>query len=163
MSTKRAKKLSQDYASNTWLIGKLIEGLSHQESLLQLEFPANCLNWVLRPILIRRNSALALLGAAPFWNEDILSLYSSGSQPITEVSYARQFEDLLEDLEQSQQLLDSALLHISSQAIEADVETEFGIKPVWEHIDGLIWNETFHVDQLDIFKSFAHPKRETDR
>jgi hypothetical protein len=163
MNRGQAKKLLKDYSGNTWLIGKLTEGLSHQESLLQLEFPANCLNWVLGHILTRRNSALELLGATPIWNADILSLYSSGSQPITDANSARRFEDLLMDLEQSQKLLETALSTISPQAIEAEVETEFGIKPVWEHIDGLIWHETFHAGQLDFLKALAHAKRETDR
>lgn len=161
MNAERAKKLSQDYAGNTWLIGKLTEGFSHRESLLQVDFPANCLNWVLGHILTRRNSALKLLGAAPFWKEDIISLYRSGSQPITKANSARQLEDLLEDLEESQQLLETALSQLSNQALEAVVETEFGQKSVWEHIDGLIWHETFHVGQLDILKAFAHAKRET--
>lgn len=160
MSTKRAKKLSQDYAANTWLIEKLTEGLIHEESLLQPGFPANCLNWVLGHILSRRSSALELLGTDPLWDEEIFALYRSGSEPITAGSPASRYEDLLQDLEDSQQRLDAALARISRQGIEAVVETDRGTKPVWEHLEGLIWHETFHLGQLDILRALALSKRE---
>lgn len=160
MSIERAKRLSQDYTANTWLIGKLIDGLSHEESLLQLEFPANCLNWVLGHILSRRNSALELLRTDLFWDEETLSLYRSGSQPIVPGRSAQQLEVLREDLEVSQQRLDSALSLVSRQGIEAFVDTDLGSKPVWEHLEGLIWHETFHVGQLDILRAFALSQRE---
>ena len=62
MPTSKAQQLIDDYAGNTWLIERHVEGLSHEESVLQPPFPANCLNWVLGHIISRRNSALELLG-----------------------------------------------------------------------------------------------------
>lgn len=52
------QQLAQAYARNTAIIKMQIEGLTHEESLLQPPFRANCLNWVLGHINVSRALAL---------------------------------------------------------------------------------------------------------
>jgi hypothetical protein len=160
MVEHRGRKLAEDYGANTWLIEKLTEGLSHVDSLLQPEFPANCMNWVLGHIVHRRNTALRLLGREPVWGEDITHTYQSGSDPISAASPARAFADLLVDLQETQRSLEEALQSVEDGILDRVAETDLGEKSVAEHLAGLHWHETFHVGQLDMLRGLALAKGE---
>lgn len=155
MADNRGSKLAGDYASNTCLIQHLTEGLSHAHSLVQPEFPANCMNWVLGHIVHRRNTALGLLGRAPVWDHEAAILYQTGSDPISSGGPSRSLNDLLEDLALTQRTLEEALESITEEELDRHAETDRGEKPVGEHLAGLHWHETFHIGQLDMLRSLA--------
>lgn len=137
MTTAKAQALIQDYEANTWLIHRHSEGLTHEESLLQPPFAANCFNWVLGHIIWRRNSALAALGQVTIWPEDVASRYRSGSEPIREPDGVRKLPRLLEDLDDTQQRIGGALEQVSEEALAEIVETDRGRKAVGEYLRGL--------------------------
>jgi hypothetical protein len=163
MGAGRAKSIKQDYDVNTWLIQRITEGLSHEESVLQLPFPTNCLNWILGHIIARRNTGLELVGAQSIWGEEILARYRSGSEPIRDIKTARRLEDLMEDLAESQRRIVEALDGASEAALERSAETDRGAKPVWQHLQGLHWHETFHIGQLEVLKDYALARRSQER
>jgi hypothetical protein len=156
---EKKRAIQGAYETNTWLIEKLTAGLTHTESVLQLPFPANCLNWILGHVLSRRNTALQLLAAGSLWDEEILSLYRSGSAPITAGENARRFEDLLGDLQESQRRITEALDRSTPEVLETRKETDRGAKPVWQHLEGLHWHETYHVGQLEVLRGFIMAER----
>ena len=160
MMTEKAESIQKDYTGNTWLINKLTEGVTHAESVLQPPFPANCLNWILGHILSRRNTALTLLQAKPFWDESTLTLYKTGSAPITNEQEGHHWDDLLTDLTESQQRLEAALQASTAEVLYRIAETDRGTKPVWEHLEGLHWHETYHMGQLEILRAMALSQRE---
>ena len=160
MNTNKAEAIKSAYETNTWLINQLTEGITHGESVFQLPFPANCLNWILGHILSSRNSALTLLQAEPIWDETILALYKSGSAPIIDERGGRRWEELLADLATSQQRLAAALQARTEEDLSRVAETDRGSKPVWQHVEGLHWHETYHVGQLEILRALALSQRE---
>ena len=99
----------QVYKRTHWIIQQQTKGLSHADSLLQLPFRANCLNWVLGHILVHRDKVLELLGAVPVLNDAEGSIYQRESEPITDSDTAVQLQRLLEALNQSQDRLTQAL------------------------------------------------------
>lgn len=157
---EKAEAIKNDYAGNTWLINKLSDGLTHAESVLQAPFPTNCLSWIVGHILSRRNTALTLLGAEPIWDEATLALYKTGSAPITNERNGRYWDDLLADLTESQQRLEAALQASTDEDLARIAETDRGTKPVWEHLAGLHWHETYHMGQLEILRAMALSQRE---
>jgi hypothetical protein len=150
---EKAETIKNDYESNTWLITRLTDGLTHAESVLQPPFPANCLNWILGHILSRRNTALTLLPAEPIWDKATLALYKTGSAPITNEQQGCHWDDLLADLAESQQRLEAALAASTAEDLARIAETDRGTKPVWEHLEGLHWHETYHMGQLEILRA----------
>ena len=155
MSYPDAEYISQSYASNQWLIGKLTEGLTHADSLEQPPFKANCLNWVVGHILSGRNEALNYLGATPFWSQEEAAHYVTGSSPITGDDQGLSFERLLSDLDLSQKRIEAALAEISDEALAEVVDTRFGPRPVGEHVASLHWHETYHLGQLELLRELA--------
>jgi hypothetical protein len=155
----RAELIKQDFEWNVRLIKQLVEGITHEKSVLQLPFPTNCLNWILGHILVGRNNAIEILNEEPLWDEDVLVLYRSGSDPIREDSGARQWDMLLIDLEESQKRIDKILDAFTEDQMAVIVETDRGSKPIWQHLTGLHWHETYHIGQIEILSQYAQSSR----
>jgi uncharacterized protein YciI len=164
MASERDQLIRQDYQRNTWLIQHTLEGLTHAESLLQPPFKANCVNWVLGHILAGRQFALEALGRPPFWDAATVARYRGGSPPITDGADARSFEAMLNDIAQSQTLLDEALDAAHTGRGAADLDRMVGEgqdrAPMWEHLAGRRWHETYHIGQLGILRQFILGRRE---
>ena len=161
MVTERGEIILLDYQRNTWLIGRIAEGLSHEESVLQLPFKANCFNWNLGHILAGRHNALVALGQPPLWDEDTLSLYRAGSAPITSGETARPLETLLADLDESQQRLTEGLSACTAKDLARLSGAGEDAEPVWQELAGLRWHETYHIGQLGTLRQYIVSRRES--
>lgn len=159
MTKTKAQALKEDFQFTTLLIQNHIAGISDEESLLQPPFEANCLNWVVGHIISRRNSVLETLGLETLWEEDTQARYFTGSQPITSAVDARPLSLLLQDLEESQKCIEVALENAADTDLERAVENDRGVKPVWEHLEGFHWHETYHLGQLDLLRAFSTSQR----
>jgi len=159
MDYPNSQSLGQSYGTTHWLINKLVDGLSNDDTLVQPQFEANCLNWILGHILAGRNEALSYLGAEPFWAEPELARYKTGSPPITKAEQALPLERLLNDFEESQKRILAALESIAAEELDTVVDTRFGERPVGQHIAGLHWHETYHTGQLELLRALAKSTR----
>jgi uncharacterized protein YciI len=147
--------LGGSFDVNGQLIMMQADGLTHADSLLQLPFRGNCLNWVLGHILSNRSRVLDLLGETPFWGEEEVARYARGSEPITSEGQALPLERLLEDLERSQELIKAALARVTPQEMAAPLEGDKGGRTLGELLVGLHWHETYHAGQLEILRQLA--------
>jgi len=129
------------------------DGLTHADSLRQLPFRGNCLNWVLGHIIAGRDGVLKLLSESAVWGESETARYTSGSEPITGDKQALPFKKLLEDLDESQRRIMETLAQSSPEALS--MQTERGEKTVGELVAGLHWHETYHVGQLELLRQLA--------
>lgn len=163
MSFDLIDSLCSDIEGSNWFIHILAEGLSQQESFLQPDFGGKSFNWVLGHIITRRNTALKVLGAEPFWGQAETALYQSGSPPLGEGSPSHALSSLLVDLDNSKGRLVEKLNLMTEAELNEAVETDRGLKPRWEHLNGLHWHETIHVGHLDLLRDFIFSRRlETD-
>jgi hypothetical protein len=160
MTASRAQILIDDFETNTWLIHRHVDGVSDEDSLLQLPFQANCLNWILGHIIWRRNSVLSALGLAPLWNESTALKYKTDSKAIKSQADAVPFTDLLADLDQTNQAIIAALKEVTDSSLDEVVKNDRGEKRVIEHLQGFHWHETYHIGQLDILRAFINSKKE---
>jgi len=160
MNFPDAESLTQSYATNHWLIGVLIEGLTHDDSLVQPPYEGNCLNWVLGHILSGRHVAMKLVGAAPVWSQEEIDIYKTGSPPITNSDQAIPLEKLVSDLDQSQERIAAALGEKSEAALLEEAETDRGLKPISQHLAELNWHETYHIGQLELLRDLATASRD---
>ena len=159
MPTTKNEALKENFGFTAWLIHKHVEGITDAESLLQLPFAANCLNWIVGHIVSQRNMALEVLGQPPVWDETTQARYQTGSAPIRDGGDARPLAQLLEDLDRTQQCLAAALGSIAEADLERMVENMWGVKTAAEHLTGFHWHETYHTGQLDILNAFIAAQR----
>ena len=74
--------LSAAYARNLEIIKMQTKNLSHQDSLIQLPFRSNCLNWVVGHLLANRCNIFRLLEAEDLLPGVDLSPYEREAEPI---------------------------------------------------------------------------------
>ena len=155
MSTPDPQSLIQSFALTLQIIMLQTEGLSHEDSLLQLPFRGNCLNWVLGHILVGRNRVLELLGQTPILEEVETWRYESESKPIVSDEQALPLSLLLRDLDRSQQQISAALESCSPGALARVIEGQRRQQSVGQAIASLHWHETYHTGQLELLRQLA--------
>lgn len=159
MSCPDAETLIDSYRTTHMMISRMIEGLTHADSVVQPPFKGNALNWVLGHIIAGRNEALTFLDADPVWGEEELGLYKTGSDPITSEDQGLTLEELRIAFNETQERLDDRLSEITAEELEVIVDTRFGKRPLGEHISGLHWHETYHTGQLELLRELARQSR----
>ena len=78
------KQLSDALERNIRVIQMQTKGLTQVDSLLQMPFRANCMNWVIGHILANRDSILKALGGEPLLSNQEIEIYDHESKPILE-------------------------------------------------------------------------------
>jgi hypothetical protein len=145
----------ESYRTTQWVIHRQTEGLEHRDSLLQLPFRGNCLNWVLGHILVGRNQALILLDQEPVLSDEEADRYRTGSTPITEDAQALRLEDLLARIDEAQARIESAIGAIPPDTLATPVNFRGGQPVLAQALEGLHWHETYHTGQLEILRQLA--------
>jgi uncharacterized damage-inducible protein DinB len=143
------------FGVNLGVIKQQVDGLTHADSLLQLPFRGNCLNWVLGHVVSSRGGILKLLGESPIWSEEEAAPYGLGSEPITCDGDVHSLEKLLNDLDRSHQVLIAALERTPQEELEKTIETFRGERTVGNHVTFLLWHEAYHVGQLELLRQLA--------
>lgn len=159
MPTEKAKKLMDDFGFHTRLIHRIINDVTHKESLLQPPFDANCLNWVFGHIISNRSHTLEALRINHTWQEEIRKFYDSGTEAVKPDSKSIRVDVLRQYLDQSQALINSELENIPDAFLNALLTNYRGEKSRFEHASSFHWHETFHIGQLDLLKSMVMSNR----
>lgn len=155
MTHPDAETLNQSFALTYRIIKLQTDGLSHEDSILQPPFRANCLNWILGHIIVGRQSVLRRLGQTPLWDDPKVARYVTGSEPITGHERALPLETLLGDLDRSQQQIAAALEQTTPEHLAALVESRGSERPLGQVLAGLHWHETYHTGQLELLRQLA--------
>jgi len=159
MTTQTVDNLIDDYEFTAMLVHRLVDGLSQEETLIQLPFEVNCLNWVLGHIVTNRSHALEVVSAEHAWQDDIRKLYNTGTENIKPDGESMQVGDLLKYLDESVELLKAALENVSGEYLSENFTNYRGEKTREGHLSGFHWHETYHIGQLEIFKALAMSHR----
>ena len=159
MPTQKAQKVIDDYEFHNRVMHHFIDGISHEESVYQLPFEHNCMNWILGHIVTNRSHVLETVGAAHAWQEEVRALYHQDTQPVTPESPSVDFETLVAYLDESVELLKAALENVSEEWLEENHTNYRGEKTRYTHVTSFHWHESFHLGQLEILKAFIESKR----
>lgn len=159
MLSQKAQSVLQDYEFHNRLIHRFVDGITHKESVLQLPFEHDCMNWILGYIVTNRSHVLETIGTTHEWQEDVQAVYHTKMPPVTPESQSIRFEILIKYLDDSVGLLEEVLENVSDDYLE-ELHTNFrGEKSHYGHITGFHWHESFHVGQLEILKACIESKR----
>ena len=133
------------------------EGLTHADSLLQLPFRGNCLNWVIGHILADRDEIFTrLLGEQALLSETQYTLYKTDSEPITaDKAGVIALEELLTLLAKSQEVLAEKVGGLSLEAARDTIEVEGRANSLGEWLFGYYFHETYHTGQTEILRQLA--------
>ncbi len=143
---------------NFGVIQAQVAGVTHEESLIQPPFNANCLNWVMGHIVQNRNKMLHLISQPTVWSHEQTARYEMGSAPVKDGHDALPFERMVADLSVCHQRLIPALERLSLADLDAVgnvVIAELSHASIGWMMNYLIWHETYHVGQTDILRQAA--------
>ena len=159
MTTKKAASLTKDYEFTSMLVHNLVDGLTQEETLIQLPFEVNCLNWVLGHIVTNRSHTLEVVGAEHAWQDKVRELYNTGTENINVGDRSIHVDVLLKYLDESVELIKGALENVSDEYLSENFSNYRGEKTREAHLSGFHWHETYHIGQLEIFRALAMSQR----
>ena len=144
------------FARNVNVIKMQTDGLTHEDSLRQLPFRSNCLNWVLGHIAENRDHVLELLGEPPQIGE-LGARYKRGSDPLTEAGHGTlRLEEIHAWLDRAQEHMAPALMRMDDAAWSREVKMSNNrTATVGQRVFFLYFHETYHVGQTELFRQLA--------
>jgi uncharacterized damage-inducible protein DinB len=141
---------------NLGIIKAQTQGLSHADSLLQLPFRGNCLNWVLGHMAANRNTMLRCLGEDAILSEAHGARYGYDSEPVCDdEDDILTLEQLLTTLEQGQTALAARLEKITLEELAREEQSFLGTTTLGQLIFFLFWHESYHVGQPEYLRQLA--------
>jgi uncharacterized damage-inducible protein DinB len=155
MTTPAAKILNDLLQFNHGIIHQQLKGITHAESLLQLPFQGNCMNWVLAHILTVRQDWLEMLGLPGILTEAEQKAYGYGSEPVTCAEQAIDLDTLVKRLDESLVTLVSKLENITQAELDREVEIWRGKQSLSQALSFFQWHETYHTGQLEQLRQLA--------
>lgn len=131
------------------------DGLTHEDSLLQLPFRANCMNWVLGHILSSRSGFMIALGLTPIWTDEQRAIYLRGSAGITEANAdkAISLAVMLRDLDASQEQI-AACLKTRTFA-DMLLPSDRPNMTMGERLGHSVWHEAYHTGNTEALRQLA--------
>jgi hypothetical protein len=150
------EQLIEAFERNIRIIRMQTKGLSQAESLLQMPFRGNCMNWVVGHILANRDSVLKSLGEKPLLSDQEAKIYKSESKPIVEdVTGVIPLENLMERLALGQERIAEVLVDIDSEEFSKEIQVGEHKRTLRERVFFLYFHETYHVGQTEYLRQLA--------
>jgi uncharacterized damage-inducible protein DinB len=131
------------------------EGVTHDDSLVQPAAGGNCLNWVLGHIVLSRNELLELLGMEPVWDDAAREPYGRGGPPLTDATRAKPVEQILADLERTQELLPQGLSRVTAERFAEKAPFSPTGNPeetVGSLITSFVFHDAYHAGQTGLLR-----------
>lgn len=151
------QKLIERYAHNIEIVKAQTAGLTHADSLVQLPFRANCMNWIIGHLVANRYSVLKLLGVDVSHEWQAIKRYAYDSEPVTgEGPGVIPLGDLLEILAQAQKRIERRTAEMSADEFSQPA-APYGdhYMPLDEWILFYLFHDSYHLGQTEIMRQAA--------
>lgn len=150
--------LKKQFSFCHYLLRANLEGISHEASLVRPQPAGNCLNWIVGHIVSSRSSFLPLLGQEAVWSSEKADPYKRDSDPTSDGFAPIAIEEILGDLDRSQELLLAGLPSLTQKRqLEPSPVNPFHQKEetIGGLFAGLAFHEAYHVGQTGILRRMA--------
>jgi len=135
--------------TSNYVIKEKTEGLTHDDSMLQLPFPGNCMNWILGHLMVYRMQCLGVIDGVSEADEDEFALYGFGSEPMTDSDKAIPLETLLARLDTLSEQIAAALEKMPDSRLDELVDEGQDVTVAQRLLFNLVYHEAYHVGQLE--------------
>jgi len=160
ITNEAVERLVSTLNLNHWLIEKHLEGLSHEQTMIQAPYNINRMNWVLGHIAEHRDWMLRYLGEETLMSDDEVQMYRRGSESLQDDSEAIQVETLLGYLRQAKDNIIAILENAEEEFLAEVPQTAICLEnhrtqTRLQRVQGLVWHETYHIGQVDLLRQVA--------
>jgi hypothetical protein len=132
-----------------------LEGLTHEESLVQPQPGGNCLNWIVGHLVWAYAGALPLVGQKPMVEQGRLSQYARGGPPLTDSSRALDFGELLAAWDEGARRMDEGLASFPAESLERPAPASPTGNPnetVRSLLATIMFHQAYHVGQTAVLR-----------
>ena len=150
-----AAELTGMLARNLGVIERQTGGLTHADSMLQLPFRGNCLNWVLGHIMVYRDAMLKMADAEPLWDKARTMPYGYGSEAMQADDDSVDLGVILADLRRSQEGLKAALAALSEEQLNTGTCIYGDGDNLRECLIELVWHDGYHAGQTEYLRQVS--------
>lgn len=151
-----AQAMADQFAVSLRVTHSQTNGLTHEQSLLQLPFRGNCMNWVLGHMLLSREEILDLLGMPRVFPHETWARYDSDSEPIRhDEADVLRLEKLLEMLDQQAPYLAQALLNTPAATYASEVPVGQNRRTIARRVLFYFFHESGHVGELGLLRQLT--------
>ena len=148
------------FNTNQWLIETQLDGLTHEDTLLELPFRGNRMNWVVGHIAEHRDWMLRAVDCTTLMPAKEAMLYRRGSDALTDDSPAVQIDTLMNYLHQAKDCIvdrlqsadEKFLMEIPTTGILMESHRD---RTRFQRLKGLLWHETYHIGQLELLRQLT--------
>lgn len=131
------------------------EGLTHADSMKQLPFPSNCMNWNLGHLLVYRERMVGILDGVSSEDSAEYAMYGAGSEPLTDSDSAMPLETLLARLDTASANLIAAFEALPPARLAEPYES-FAGATLDDHLNFYaIVHEALHLGELVVLRELA--------
>ncbi len=129
--------------------------LTHEDSMRQLPFPGNCMNWNLGHLLVYRIQILDLINGTSESDEAEFAIYGAGSDLLTDSSKAIPLDQLLTRLEESANAVTATLEKMPLERLDEVIDEERGTTMAQRLGFYMLFHEAYHIGQLELLHELA--------
>lgn len=140
------------------VVRKNVEGVTHEESLIQPSPGGNCLNWIVGHLACIYNKMLPRMGQEPVMEEGALKRYDRGAPPITDPAEALEFRDLLAAFDKATERVDAGLAGLPAEALDQKVANSPSGNPddtLRTLLATVFFHQAYHAGQTGILRRIA--------
>ncbi len=143
-----AQELAKAYERSYAGLKLNLRDISDADSRVEPAGGGNSINWVLGHLVMTRGLVLRLAGAAAVSGPELVEIYSGEEGVVFDRSRARPLEQLVAELDASQERLMEALSGLSSEALAAPARNT----TVADLLTFLWFHEGYHSGQLGLLR-----------
>ena len=132
-----------------------IEGLTHADSMKQLPFPGNCMNWNIGHIMVYRDEYLGAIDGVSKPDTAEFAIYGGGSEPLTDSNRAMPLGTLIERLDASSEHLKTVFQSLPPERLNDPYEAWTGNSLDDYLLFYVVAHEAYHLGLLEILRELA--------
>ena len=146
--------LAQHFGMMYRMVEMNLEGMTHEQSLVQPAPDGNCANWILGHLVNVQNGVMLLLDEAPVWES--ADLARAGWAPIKGPLGAIDWNVLKDHFFESRERCLAALATVSDASLAEDVPDPVGGKTSRARLlSTLAFHQAYHSGQLGVVRRIA--------
>jgi hypothetical protein len=151
------KQLANVFKRNLWVIKRQVDSLTHEDTLIQLPFRGNCLNFVLGHMAASRILLFQDIEIdQDFIIQAEIDRYVMEADPITsDGDDVLKLEYIMDIFEKSQEIIDSKISELTPEEFAVVINKRDWESTVGERIEFLGWHEAYHTGQTEYLRQLA--------
>ena len=137
------------------VVHRNVEGLTHQESLVQPEPGGNCLNWIVGHLAWTYAGAVRLVDQQTELDQAALDRYARGGEPVTEPGQARDFGQLLAAFDEGTERFAAGLDTLPAEALGQPAPNSPTGDPnetVGSLLATILFHQSYHAGQTGVLR-----------